>query len=80
MPKNKKHKRLILHNGTATWTFNRHQCKALYLIPFAPPELMTVGAGLISSGSTLVLLLLICLQAATKHPVTGPQFVRVCLR
>lgn len=28
----------------------------------------------------LVLLLLICLQNTTKHPVTGPQFVYVCLR
>lgn len=62
----------------ATWTWNRHPMWARYLMPLLSHLGMVSWSHL--RWELLFLLLLICLQTRTKHPVTGPQFVSLCLR
>lgn len=68
---------LILLNGTAARTFNRHQPKSCISSLFALTESTTVGRSHLRP-EPLVLLLLICLQTRKQIPGDWPT-VRPCL-
>lgn len=64
-------------NGTAAWTFNRHQPKSCIPSLFALIEPMTVGRSHLQA-KPLVLLLLFCLLTHKQTPGYWPT-VRQCL-